>query len=65
LIVYDGIIVDLLLDNGFFEWGLLKEVEYEKKDKVLIGKGTRNQQRYNSSISPPYSQELQYDKPYR
>jgi hypothetical protein len=44
---------------------LLKEVEYEKKDEVLIGKGTRNQQRYNSCISPPYSQELQYNKPYR
>jgi hypothetical protein len=32
-------------------------VEYEKKDEELIGKGTRNQQRYRSSISP-------YQNPY-
>jgi hypothetical protein len=34
---------------------LLKEVEYEKIDEELIGHGTRNQQRYKSSMSPPYS----------
>jgi hypothetical protein len=43
---------------------MLKEVEYGKKDKELIGKGTRNQQRYKSSISSPYSQEPQHDKPH-
>jgi hypothetical protein len=44
---------------------LLKEVEYEKIDEELIGHSTRNQQRYKSSISPPYSQEPQHNKPYR
>jgi hypothetical protein len=39
-------------------------VEYLEMDKELIGKGTRNQQRYRCSIGPPHSQEPQHDKPH-
>jgi hypothetical protein len=44
--------IKLLCERAY---NLLKEVEYLEMDKELIGKGTRNQQRYRYSAGPPDS----------